>query len=514
MIDDGPAVAREGDLLAGWLAQSAEVERVGARFAELAGTLGQGVAVLTRSRLVFANAAMGGLLGIDPQALPETPLHRLVPDAMRRREVRAALTEAWQGGTADLRAVPITRGTGQRQPVSIALRALPRETEPTLLVVIEEVRAPEPGGPASGRPPAAARSVDALRALSLHLAGLANDLRGPLTAYLDHLATLELRADLPADIRESLGLYRAVTTESLGRLSRAMEWGRPIPLTEHVALAEIVRAAVSGRSEAHGGWIVLRLGAVPPILGLADQLQLAVEHLLRNAIEALEGRSATPPSGHGTIEIRLGLQAGRVVLTVKDDGPGIPPSLFPHVFEPFSSSKSIAAGLGLGLPIVQDIVGRHRGEVSIQSSSAGTTATLTFDPVVSDAGAARRGATRRVLIVDDNELVRQTFQAVMEAAGWEALAAADADEALQLAGRHPLSALLIDVQMSGRDGLAVVEALALWHPHLLSRVALHTGYADEERVRAAADRHGLALLQKPCSKERLVRTLTLLADRA
>ena len=68
--------------------------------------------------------------------------------------------------------------------------------------------------------------------------------------------------------------------------------------------------------------------------------------------------------------------------------------------------------------------------------------------------------------------------------------------------------------MSGRDGLAVVEALATWHPHLVGRVALHTGYAEEGRVRTIAARYGLPIVAKPCRFAVLLKTLQDLAARA
>src|SRR5262249_9689496 len=162
-------------------------------------------------------------------------------------------------------------------------------------------------------------------------------------------------------------------------------------------------------------------------------------------------------------------------------------SLAPHVFEPFSSTKSVVTGLGLGLAIVKDIVRRHGGEVAIDSDARGTTVTLTFGAADSAPVpvATRR---RRALIVDDDVNLGELYQMLLEQAGWDAVVAGDSDQALQIAATGRLDAILIDVQMAGRDGVAVVEALAAWHPHLVSRVALHTGYGSEARVQAIAAR--------------------------
>jgi CheY-like chemotaxis protein len=376
----------------------------------------------------------------------------------------------------------------------VLVRPLPREATPTLLVVLGEL--------ASGR--ADREPTSTLRQFGLHLAALASTLRAPLTAHLAQLGELTRRTDLPADLRESFELYRHITGETLDRLARAMEWGRRGPLNERVDVAAAVDAAVAALENETflAGDVRLErdLTAVPPVLGVASQLQLAVEHVVRNACEALAARG-------GTIRVTLRHEAGRVTLTVRDDGPGIPDSLFPHVFEPFASTKSIATGLGLGLAIVKDIVSRHGGEVSLETGAAGTLVTLGFAALDAAPPAAATPRPRRVLIVDDNAELQETFRLLIQRAGYDVIGAPDAEEALTLVSTHDVDALIIDVQLSGRDGLALLEALALWHPHLLPRVALQTAFAYEERVRAVAERYQVVLLAKPSPVTVLLQTL-------
>jgi signal transduction histidine kinase/CheY-like chemotaxis protein len=492
--------ARDLELLSGWLSQTAEVERLAARFTALAHSVRPGVAVMTRSRLLFGSARLAELLDRDPATLPATPLATLFPDRESRARVREALRSAWSGNAAQAGPLPVARADGAIRLVSIGLQPLPREAEPALLVVIDEAA----GGtrPPAGRP----QGDDTLRAFGLYLAGLANDLRGPLTAFLGHLALLTKRTDLPPDLREAFELYHQVTAETLDRFGRAMEWGRRVPLVEHVDLRAVVEAAVATfETEASPGAasLTLDLSAVPPVAGNSAQLQLALEHVLRNAWEALEKTG-------GTIHVGLHARGRRISLVVADNGPGIPDSLLPHVFDAFSSTKSIASGLGLGLAIVKDIVARHQGEVTIDSSSAGTTVTFLFD-AIDEAHRGRPSARPRVLLVEDNLAVQETERMLLERAGWDVVTAGDADQALVLLTREEVDALVVDVQMPGRDGLAFVEAIATWHPHVLPRVALHTAYAYEDRVRAVAERFGVALLEKPCPFDKLLTTVRRLA---
>jgi len=492
--------ARDLELLSGWLTQTAEVERLAARFGALAGAVRAGVAVMSRSRLLFGSARLAEIVGGDPALLPSTPLIRLVPDRDGRARLRAALRRAWDGHAEDVAGVTLSRLDGTRCEVSIALRPLAREVEPALLVVVDET-------PVAARAAARPHGDGTLRAFGLYLAGLANDLRGPLTAFLGHLTLLARRTDLPDDLREAFELYRQVTSETLDRFGRAMEWGRRVPLVERVDLRAVVEAAVATfETDTTPGEVrlALDLAAVPPVAGSAEQLRLALEHVLRNACEALMNRS-------GTIHVRLRSQGRRVVLSVADNGPGIPDSLLPHVFDPFSSTKSITKGLGLGLAIVKDIVARHQGEIGIDSSSAGTTVTFQLDAIDTSARSERPTGRPRVLLVEDDLTVQETERMLLERAGWDVVTAGDADQALVLLTREQVDALVVDVQMPGRDGLAFIEAVATWHPHVLPRVALHTAYAYEDRVRAVTERYGVALLEKPCPFEKLLATVSRLA---
>ncbi len=500
-----PPLAAPGEtaLLSTWLTQTAELDRATARFVALAEALPDGVAVMTRARGLFVNGPFLALIDVPPAALPALPLRRFFPDRAVRGEVRAALRRAWSGLEERVGPVPLVGADGVARPTRLTLVPLVSEVEPTLLVIVEDgLRAAPTGVVRAGGASPPGDGPDTLRAVGLYLTGLANDLRGPLTAFLGHLAALARRTDVPPDLREAFALYRHVTEETLGRFARALEWGRRAPLSEHVDLRAVVDATVAAlEAEAVPAEIQvdLALGSVPPIAGIADQLRLAIEHVLRNACEALTERG-------GHITVTLDAADDRVTLAVADDGPGIPDSLLPHVFDPFSSTKSITSGRGLGLAIVKDIVGRHGGEIALTSSPAGTRVTFAFASI--PAGDPPHPSGRpRVLLVEDNAAIQDTYRILLERAHWDVLSAGDVDEALRIVGREPVDALVVDVQMAGRDGLALVEALATWHPHLLPRVVLHTAFAHEDRVRAVVDRYALALLAKPCPFERLLATL-------
>jgi two-component system NtrC family sensor kinase len=100
------------------------------------------------------------------------------------------------------------------------------------------------------------------------------------------------------------------------------------------------------------------------------QIEQALVALLVNGAEALDGHG-----GHGgELSVRLAADDGEVVITVADNGVGIPPEVLPRIFEPFFSTKQTESGAGLGLAVVYGIVQRHGGHIEVDSEPGrGTT---------------------------------------------------------------------------------------------------------------------------------------------
>jgi nitrogen fixation/metabolism regulation signal transduction histidine kinase len=102
---------------------------------------------------------------------------------------------------------------------------------------------------------------------------------------------------------------------------------------------------------------------LPPVIGDPTQLRQVIHNLLRNAEDALEGRS------DAAIHIATAVAGDRAQLLIADNGPGFPVELLPRIFEPYVTTK--ARGTGLGLPIVRKIVDEHRGSIDISNAPEG-----------------------------------------------------------------------------------------------------------------------------------------------
>ena len=138
----------------------------------------------------------------------------------------------------------------------------------------------------------------------------------------------------------------------------------PAPQLAAVDLNGLVQE-VLGLYEGSTAKISLQLAAsLPPVHGDATQLRQIIHNLLRNAEDALEGRS------DGRIEIFSETAGSRCArLRITDNGPGFPGELLPRIFEPYVTTK--ARGTGLGLPIVKKIIDEHQGSIEISNAANG-----------------------------------------------------------------------------------------------------------------------------------------------
>ena len=247
----------------------------------------------------------------------------------------------------------------------------------------------------------------------------------------------------------------------------------------------------------------------------ADPIQL--QQILMNL--ALNARDAMVEGGELTLTTaNVTLQAGQperyleappgpyVMLEVKDTGIGVDPEAFSHLFEPFFTTKEVGNGTGLGLAVVYGIVQQNHGDIAVHSAPACGTVFRIYLPRSGDAPAviplpapAGRPATgsETILLVEDEELVRELLCEMLQLHGYRVLAAAQGHDALQLCAQldEAIHLLVTDVVMPHMTGYELAERLTAVYPDL--RVLLISGYAGE--VAEGNDRlppHA-AFLQKP-----------------
>jgi signal transduction histidine kinase/CheY-like chemotaxis protein len=236
-----------------------------------------------------------------------------------------------------------------------------------------------------------------------------------------------------------------------------------------------------------------------PIEADPNQLGQVVLNLAVNARDAMDGA--------GTLRIATRNDGGETVIVVSDTGSGMDEETQSRIFEPFFTTKGVGRGTGLGLSTVYGIVTQSGGTISVDSRlGLGTTFELRFpsaepagEPKPAGAAAPTAAHGESVLVVDDEEIVRDVVARLLRAAGYEVLVAGSPHDALDL--EQPFDVLLTDVVMPDLDGPALAERLGAEH------VIFMSGYDQEALVAGDAP-----FLQKPFSREALLDAVRAVLD--
>ncbi len=231
--------------------------------------------------------------------------------------------------------------------------------------------------------------------------------------------------------------------------------------------------------------------------------RVGIEQILLNLV--VNARDAMPSGG--TVTVRVRSEAQHVVLEVEDEGGGMDEATQRRALEPFFTTKE--EGTGLGLATVNDLVGRFQGELRLRSAEgAGTCFSLRFPRHVA-ATSPERGVTvapaanvtRRVLVVDDDPLVRRALARMVERSGYSVVEAESAEAALSLLvrGGETFDVVVTDVAMPGLHGDELARRLARELP-ALGVVLVSGNPLPDPQVGAGAKRR---FLQKPVKLEAL-----------
>ncbi len=334
---------------------------------------------------------------------------------------------------------------------------------------------------------------------SLILDGL--DPADPLAGYLTEMSTAGAQA---ADLtRQLLAISRKQIVERV-----ALDLNQTIR-----AAAPLLRRLIGADVE-----LVVNLQASgTPIRADHGQIHQVIMNLVVNS------RDAMPDGGKlhiGTADLTLSEAAAAALapeasaghfalLTVEDTGLGMDEATLRHMFEPLFTTKAVGKGTGLGLATVSGIVRQCGGWITVRSEvGKGTLFTLCFPQIPAALPLAQTAPTPRpeayeggetILLAEDQESVRSFTRTVLGKLGYTVLTAADGEQAIQLAARHPgpIHLLLTDVVLPGMNGKMIFERLLVLRPEM--KVIFLSGYTAEVIAERGLLEAGLTFVQKPFS---------------
>ncbi len=333
-----------------------------------------------------------------------------------------------------------------------------------------------------------------LRAVGEIGAGVAHNFNNVLAAILGRAQLLQKRTDTP-EVRRGLNIIERAALDGAAIVRRLQDSARlrpeaplaPVELTLVVQDAlELTRPRWKDAAEARGGPIVIdtALGELPAILGDPGELREVVTNIIFNAVDAM-------PNG-GQLRIEAAIWDQWVTLTFSDTGTGMTEDVRRRIFDPFFTTKG-ARGTGLGMSLSYAVVQRHGGEILVDSVvGRGTTVHLRL-PVAhlppslqpTGAGTQDRPASRRILVVEDDNYTREILSDVLASLGHRVEAIESGEQAINRFTPEAFDLVMTDLGMevSGQEVARAVKARSPGTP-----VILITGWAtdlDEAELRQA-----------------------------
>jgi signal transduction histidine kinase len=353
------------------------------------------------------------------------------------------------------------------------------------------------------------------------IAMLAHELRNPLAPIV-----------IGIELMESYGLADALLKRTHETMKRQVEQltrlvddlldvsritsGKIELRKESVALASIIEQAIDVARPALEAQKHRLLVEMPdePVQLTADTVRMiqVVANLLNNSVRY------TDPGGE--IRLTCARDGDALSICVADNGRGIEPELIERIFDMFVQKREGGPGLGLGLTLVRRLVEMHGGTVLARSEGVGKGSEFEVRLPLGSAQAAapavhhasevtrpRPERTLRIVIIDDNEDIRDMAGAILQHLGHEVQMAANGADGLDLVMRSQPDVVLVDIGMPGMDGYQVARQVRSSLPNGAPRLVAMTGFGQAQDRQRALEAGFNAHLVKPTTQERLLRVL-------
>jgi PAS domain S-box-containing protein len=377
------------------------------------------------------------------------------------------------------------------------------------------------------------RQAQKMEAIGTLAGGIAHDFNNLLQAMQGYTELLLLdKTPRHPDFRALEQIGRAIRRGS--ELTRqVLTFSRKVEARlQPIDLNRLIESLGAMLSHSIPRMIAIVLDLAPGIWSIhADKAQM--EQVIMNLV--VNAKDAMPDGGQLRIATRnrcadperdpsdFDLLSGRCVeLTVADTGVGMDPETLKNIYDPFFTTKETGKGTGLGLAMVYGIVKAHGGRIACRSAPGeGTGFTICLPAGEQTASAAEakpamppRGGSETILLVDDEEFIRDLGGRILSGFGYRVLTAETGERALELyrGGDAQIDLVILDVIMPGMGGLRCLEELLKLNPGLPVIVA--SGYSADGRVSQEAPHGSRGALRKPYQMVEMLRLIRAVMDAA
>ncbi len=362
------------------------------------------------------------------------------------------------------------------------------------------------------------RHLDKMAAMGMMVSGIAHELNNPLTGALGFAQMLGMSGGLTDRQKKMLGHITSEMNRCSEIIRNLLKFSRKDKFKRTPTdLNKLLSEAVDLRRYQFEVNNVVIEEAYDPRIGIIKldhfQFKGVVLNMLNNAFDAIQQQKRE--LGRIRVVSRL-VDPDTVLIEVSDNGGGIAEP--EKVFDPFYTTKAVGKGTGLGMSVAYGVVKSHGGTIVAENQGDGAVIRITLPreaaddllpeelPSAEPEPLAKGGG--RILVVDDEEVIRELCSVVLEGLGYDVDTAADGVSAKRVLCEKAFDLVITDIRMPGGvSGVELFEWIKTEFPQLSSRVVFITGDLLTKDVRAAVDEVGTRLLTKPFDLDVLARVV-------
>lgn len=375
------------------------------------------------------------------------------------------------------------------------------------------------------------RQAQKMEAIGTLAGGIAHDFNNLLQIIIGFADLLLMRKDQGSPDYPALHSIHEAGRRGSDLVNQILTFSRRVPTSPRpVNLNDVIEESVQLLSRTIPKVVEIELKLqddLSPILIDPSQIEQVLINLLINAKDAMpQGGHVTICTSHATLDERYcrtypEVQPGEyVVLNVSDTGYGMDKDVVDRIFEPFFTMKKPGEGTGLGLAIVFGIVKSHGGYISCRSRlGKGTTFELCFPAMELEIGSNASDASERpvlgtetILLVDDEEPIRNFATEVLSKVGYTVLVAADGREALEIYQKQggTIDLVVLDLVMPKMGGVQCLEELLKFDPS--ARVLIVSGHLLDPHTTALIQQRAKGIVKKPLKVADVLRAVRGVLD--
>ncbi len=478
------------------------------------------IAIHQEGRLCFINQGGCAMLGISrPEEVIGRPLTEFLP-ADRRRSSRERVEHLLNSGNrSPVYEQKIIRPDGAERHIEVTGIPIDHQGGKAVQIIARDITEQIHLTEEKTRLEAKFHQAQKLESVGRLAGGVAHDLNNLLTPILGYGEMLRagslgeaIRATYLEEIVRAGERSRDLVRQLLAFSRKQVLDFKPTDLNEVLSrfqglLRRTIREDIAIR--------LIPAPSLPLIQADTGQLEQVIMNLAVNAQDAMAGggtltlETAPAELDAAYASDREGVKPGSyVMLSVSDTGCGMGTDVQDHLFEPFFTTKGKEKGTGLGLATVYGIVKQHGGNIWVYSEPGHGATFKVYLPVFHGPPAASEtepegpgdlSGTETILLVEDNQQVRELTHAVLRRHGYMVLLAEHPEAALRALETHqgPVHLLLTDVVMPGMSGKDLYDAIVDRLPGV--RVLFMSGYTDDVIAQQGVMEAGLNFIQKPFS---------------